>query len=360
MTNKLGLYIHVPFCAGRCPYCDFYTKCADRATRDAYVKAIQRDLLAREKEGYAFDTIYFGGGTPSVLDGTQVQTLLQVVRDHYSVAPDAEITVECNPSSNLEDFLPKVAKAGVNRVSLGMQSAVDRERQLLGRKADRNRVEEALHIARDNGISNLSLDIMLGVPEQTMDSLHRTLDFCLQTEVPHLSTYLLKLEEGTNFYRRRDKLALPSEETACTFYEETTRVLTGAGFYHYEISNFCKDGKESRHNLKYWRCQHYLGLGPAAHSYLNGTRFYYPRDLDAYLSGAAPIPDGTGGSFPERLMLALRLAEGFSEPLPESVQTKINLPYMADYLTYDGTALKLTERGFLVSNAVIGTLLEDY
>ncbi|HPZ01022.1 MAG TPA: radical SAM protein, partial [Clostridiales bacterium] len=177
--DPIGLYLHVPFCAGRCPYCDFFTLRADAEKRTAYVHALERDLISWSKEEYAFDTVYFGGGTPSVLEGQQVAELLHVIRDHFPLAPQAEITVECNPSSDLEAFLPPIIAAGVNRISLGLQSAVERERRLLGRTADRKRVEEVLSLIRDLGVDNISLDVMLGVPEQTADSLWETLDFCL-------------------------------------------------------------------------------------------------------------------------------------------------------------------------------------
>ena len=356
--KHIGLYVHVPFCASRCPYCDFYTERAGESVRSDFISALKRDVLAwSEKDDFCADTVYFGGGTPSVLPGDALAEILRLIKDRFHVPDSAEITVECNPSSDLETFLPAVTAAGVNRISLGMQSAVDNERKLLGRKADRKRVEECIALARRCGEDNISLDIMLGVPEQTEESLEETLQFCIDTGVPHLSSYMLKLEEGTNFYKRRDKLELPSEDTTVGFYEKTAAVLKAAGYQHYEISNFAKPGYEGRHNLKYWRCGEYLGLGPAAHSYLDGKRFYTEPDLTAYLDKEMISDEGTGGDFEERLMLALRLSEGFSEELPSTVMEELKKPYMAKYTNYDGKTLRLTEEGFLVSNSVISQLL---
>ena len=358
--KDIGLYIHVPFCKSRCPYCDFYTMRADEETKAAYVEAVKRSLREwAAKEDFCASTVYFGGGTPSVLTGEQVAEILTVVKELYHVPAAAEITVECNPSSDLEHFIPVVASAGVNRVSLGMQSAVDAERRQLGRLSGTARVEECLDICRSAGIDNLSLDIMLGVPDQTMESLQSTLDFCVDTGVPHISSYMLKLEEGTNYWKRQDRLNLADEDTVSAFYLEVGRRLAEAGFSHYEISNYAKPGYESRHNTKYWQCKEYLGIGPAAHSFLDGKRFYYERDLSSFLNGTEPVFDCTGGDFSERLMLALRLSEGFSEELPERIRQKLTRPYLAPYVTYDGTTLKLTEQGFLVSNAIIGLLLDD-
>lgn len=355
--KHIGLYLHVPFCASQCPYCNFYKERTEESVRFSYVEALKKDILAYRDAGFGFDTIYFGGGTPSLLKGEWVADLLTTIRQNFSVTEDAEITVECNPSSDLEDFLPKVRAAGVNRVSLGMQSAVDGERKALGRRADRQRVARCISLCREQDIENISIDIMLGVPGQTEESLQDTLAFCVETGVPHISAYMLKLEEGTVFYQRQEKLNLPEEDTVCRFYEQAEAFFSKNGYVHYEISNFCKPGYESRHNLKYWRCEEYLGLGPAAHSYLIGRRFSCPPNLEQYLEEPDVVFEGKGGSFEERLLLALRLKEGFSEPLTESLMEKVKQPYLAPYLSYDGTTLRLTEAGFLVSNTVIAELL---
>lgn len=325
--------------------------------RNVYVKTIKTELRENRDKTIRADSVYFGGGTPSVLSGEQLAEVLETVRECFTVSDDAEITVECNPSSDLEHFLPIVAEAGVNRLSLGMQSAVDEERRKLGRMADRNRVVEALSLARKHGIENLTLDVMLGVPGQTKTSLHDTLQFLLDSGVPHVSAYMLKLEEGTVFYKRRKALELPNEEETSDFYLQTIETLEGGGLYQYEISNFARPGFESRHNLKYWHCEEYLGFGPSAHSFYQGKRFYRKADWNAFVSGAPAIPDGTGGDFEERLMLALRLTEGYRGDIPKEVLERATQPVLRPFVEVGENSIRLTREGFLVSNTVIAELI---
>ncbi len=355
--NPVGIYLHVPFCQTLCPYCDFFKKRPAEGETDRYVEQIKSELSLYADRKISADSVYFGGGTPSVLSGAQLTGLLGAVRETFDVLPDAEITVECNPSSDLEHFLPAAAEAGVNRVSLGMQSAVDAERRSLGRRAGRARIEDVLSIARKSGISNLTLDVMLGVPGQTLHSLSETLAFLSDSGVPHVSAYMLKLEEGTPFYRKADRLDLPDEETVSAMYLSTIDTLEAAGLKQYEISNFAEPGFESRHNLKYWRCEEYLGFGPAAHSFYEGRRFYRPADWEAFYAGAPSVDDGPGGDFEERLMLALRLKEGYRGEIPAKLREKASQPMLAPYLEVGDHLLRLTKEGFLVSNRVLAELI---
>lgn len=322
-----------------------------------YADRMKTELREYRERSICADSLYVGGGTPSVLPGDVFADLIREVRATFEVLPGAEITVECNPSSDLEHFLPAAAEAGADRVSLGMQSAVDAERRKLGRLAGRDRVEEAIGLARREGITNLTVDVMLGVPGQTLKSLDETLRFLTDTGVPHVSAYILKLEEGTPFYRRRETLGLPSEDLVGDMYLHTAEVLEDAGLLQYEISNFARPGFESRHNLKYWHCEEYLGFGPAAHSYFEGQRFYRPADWDAFRNDCMTVPDGEGGSFEERLMLALRLTEGYRGPIPEQLRKKASDPVLAPFLTLTEDSLRLTREGFLVSNTVLAALL---
>lgn len=355
--EPIGLYFHVPFCSSLCPYCDFFKKRPEAGDMEAYVEHIKTELNVFRNRTIRADSVYFGGGTPSVLPGELFGDLLASVRDTFSITEDAEITVECNPSSDLETFLPAAASAGVNRLSFGMQSAVDAERRSLGRRADRARVKEALDLARKAGISNLSVDVMLGVPGQTLQSLEETLAFLKAQDVPHVSAYLLALEAGTVFAKRADRLDLPSEDLVTALYRRTAEFLEDAGLLQYEISNFARPGFESRHNLKYWHCDEYLGFGPAAHSFFEGKRSYYPGDWDAFLADHAPLPDGDGGSFEERLMLALRLREGYRGPVPAELREKASQPALRPYLEVGEDFLRLNREGFLVSNRVLSELL---
>ena len=375
VENCVGLYIHVPFCASKCPYCDFYSVVGgDRM--DAYCAAVTDELTSLRRVGAYADglrerelaTVYFGGGTPSLLGADRISALLRAVKDCFSVAPGAEVTVECNPSSSLAPgFFEALAAAGVNRVSLGMQSAVDAERKKLGRKATAADVSAAVNACRSAGIGNISLDVMLGVPGQTEQSLLQTLDHAVTLGSTHISAYMLSLEEGTFFYKKRDTLGLPDEDAVCDWYLAMCEHLKSRGYRHYEISNFCLPGYEARHNTSYWHDGEYLGIGPAAHSFLNGRRFFFPRDLDAFLRGEPPVDDGPGGGWEEVLMLALRLDTGVSlreikerfgvVPSP-SFADKIRQYQSGGLLAFDGDRLALTERGFLVSNILIGEIIE--
>ena len=272
-----GLYIHVPFCRSKCPYCDFYSCLSKKADTETYVASVIDEIKTgrRTKEftqnaDLSFDTIYFGGGTPSVIGADNIGSIIKCAKECYSISDDAEITVECNPSTVDDEFFRVLSSYVINRISLGMQSAVDNERKKLGRFADRNQVLSVINSAKKYGISNISLDVMLGIPEQTIESLDETIDFCISTGVPHISEYMLSIEEGTVFHKRIDTLRLPDEDTVCDMYMHLSEKLRNSGFRHYEISNFAKTGYESRHNTKYWNCEEYLGIGPSAHSCIDG------------------------------------------------------------------------------------------
>ena len=369
-----GIYIHVPFCSAKCPYCDFYSL-VGKEKIGAYCDAVMDELTTLRRTGpfagdlkhRAIATVYFGGGTPSFVGAENLSRLLLAVKDNFTVAPGAEITAECNPSSSLAPgFFETLAAAGFNRVSMGMQSAVDAERKKLGRKATASDVETAVKACQSAGITDISLDVMLGVPEQTERSLLSSLDFALSLGVTHLSAYMLSIEEGTFLDKKRDTLNLPEEDAVCDWYLTLCEHLKKRGLRHYEISNFCLPGHEAKHNTAYWRDKEYLGVGPAAHSYLNGRRFYFPRDLDAFIAGAPPVDDGPGGGWEETVMLALRLDTGISlqeikekfavTPSP-SLSAILKQYRTAGLLTFDGDRITLTEKGFLVSNSVIGEII---
>lgn len=359
--KNIGLYIHVPFCKSVCPYCDFYKVLANGDKQNEYVGALKRELK-KQSAGLAcrsVDTIYFGGGTPSVLSGDHFEEILVTIRESYKVTEDAEITVECNPSTNLETLVPVLSKLGVNRVSLGLQSAVDSERRALGRLSSAERVKECVKLIRENGISNISLDLMIGIPGQTEESLKESIAFIKDSGVPHVSAYILKIEEGTYFYKNIDKLDLPSDSLTADMYNLICEEFEKIGILQYEISNFAVPNFESRHNLKYWRCQEYLGVGPGAHSYLNGERKYFESDIDAFIDGCEPVFDDFGGSFNEQLMLALRLKEGYTGEIPEHILDKASSPILSKFLTVDesGRNIRLTREGFLVSNEIISKLI---
>lgn len=364
--NPIGLYLHIPFCNGKCPYCDFYSVAPRKGVTDSYVAALCRQI---DKENRIYDTVYFGGGTPSLLGADNVALILS----HIKRTPGCEVTLECNPSdtggiNSVFDF-GKAAKGGVNRISLGLQSADDTERKALGRRGGCDDVARAIAKAKAAGIENISLDLMLGIPNQTKESLLKSIEFCKNSGATHVSAYILKIEEGTFFHKKRESLTLPDEDETTELYLAAVDALEEAGFAQYEISNFAKSGYESRHNLKYWRCEEYLGIGAAAHSFADGKRFYYERSIDDFIVGKPPVDDGFGGDEEEYIMLALRLTEGlvfekfekrYGKKIPESIVQKAEFLQKHGIVTVDGKRLALTKQGFLLSNSVICELLADF
>ena len=342
--NKAGLYIHIPFCKNKCPYCDFYSKkyCENEAVE--YCSRLIYQMQAFEGE---FNTVYFGGGTPSIIPEELIGRLLDEAKKRFEIDENSEITIECNPSKDLQESFKLYKSYGINRISLGMQSAVDKERFALGRSAGRAQVEKAVCDAKNAGLENISLDLMLGTPKQTLASLDETFDFIDKMQVKHISAYMLKIEEGTKFFEMQNRLDLPDEDEISKMYLKTVEVLSQLGFSQYEISNFAKCGYESKHNLKYWELDEYLGLGASAHSFRQGKRFYTDKDFNI-------IPDGEGGSLEERIMLGLRLTKGINKKLiTKSYQQFIDMGYIKDL----GENIALTPKGMLVSNTIINELL---
>ena len=265
-----------------------------------------------------------------------------------------------------DDFFKKIAAAGVNRISLGVQSAVESERKSLGRLSGRKEIEKCIKDAQNAGINNISVDVMLGTPNQTGQSFDETLDFCISCGAKHISAYMLKLEEGTYFYKNKNKLNLPDDDITADMYLHMVSRLESAGFMQYEISNFSIPGFESRHNLKYWNCEEYLGIGPAAHSFIDGERFYYKRDTEAFLNGADPVPDGEGGGADEYIMLRLRLKAGIDFDEMKAKYPYEDYEYLKEkaiffskngFAEFDGKHLCLTPKGFLISNEIIENLV---
>ena len=368
--KNIGLYLHIPFCKSKCPYCDFYSFSGKDEQKDQYVTALQNKILSSISalQDYCHckgDTLYIGGGTPSVLGAKRLESLVNTYNSGF-LTNDAEITVECNPHGLDEDFFKVLHECGVNRISLGLQSAVDNERRILGRLSDRNQVENAVKSAQKVGFKNITLDVMLGVPEQTEKSLNETLDFCVSLGVPHISAYMLKLEENTHFYKNQHKYNFPDDDTTADLYLQMCETLENQGIMQYEVSNFAKSGFQSRHNLKYWHCEEYLGLGPSAHSFFNGKRFYFDRDFNAFANGNSPIPDGIGGDFTEYAMLALRLTEGlqetkvferFGHSIPSEIYEKSKIFVDNGYMRAIENGIALTRKGFLMSNSILAEIL---
>ncbi len=369
----LGLYIHIPFCKAKCAYCDFYSLAHSEEKMDAYTAALLRHLeeVAPRAAGMQVDTVYFGGGTPSYLGTARLIRILQTVQRRYDVTRDAEITLEANPDSAGDwRALRKLRRAGFNRLSLGVQSTDDELLRRIGRVHTYEQVQQAVTAARKAKLTNLSLDLIYGLPGQTMEDWQRTLADAVALGPEHLSCYGLKLEEGTPLWQQRQALTLPDDDAQAEMYLYTVAALSEAGYGQYEISNFARAGRESRHNLKYWRMQEYAGFGPGAHSDFGGVRYGYVRDLDAYIAGrlvlAEAETDGTLARDFEYVMLSLRTAEGIDRRTFENRYRQRFEAMERLFVQYEQAGLaqrteggwRLTPRGFLVSNSIIVALQE--
>lgn len=367
--NKIGLYLHTPFCKSKCGYCDFYSYCGDAEQYDKYTDALcKRILFFGERFCREADTVYLGGGTPSLLGGERLCKILETAKTAFRITEGAEITLEANPADDLLNTLESVKNAGVNRLSLGVQSAVSDELKILGRRHTNQDVVKTVADAKRVGIGNISCDLMLGIPNQTEKSLNESIDFLLTLEIPHISVYLLKIEQGTPFYQMADSLDLADDDKAAALYLQAAARLKEAGYEHYEISNFAKKGYESRHNLKYWNLEEYLGLGPAAHSFMEGKRFFFPRNTEEFIAENPPIADGVGGAAEEFLMLSLRLSSGLSFSALESkygITPTKEFNSFCEKLIKEGFAektfagIRLTSKGFLMQNPIVLGVLES-
>lgn len=369
----LGLYIHIPFCKAKCAYCDFYSLAHSEEKMDAYVAALLRHLeeVAPRAAGMQVDTVYFGGGTPSYLGAARLCRILQTVLRRYDVARDAEITLEANPDSAGDwKELRKLRRAGFNRLSLGVQSTDDALLRRIGRVHTYEQVQQAVMAARKAKFTNLSLDLIYGLPGQTMEDWQRTLADAVALGPEHLSCYGLKLEEGTPLWQQRQTLTLPDDDAQADMYLYTVAALGEMGYEQYEISNFAKSGKESRHNLKYWRMEEYAGFGSGAHSDFGGVRYGYVRDIDSYIAGRLVLSesetDSTLARDYEYVMLSLRTAAGIDRQTFEKRYRQRFQPMETLFEQYEKAGLasrteggwRLTPRGFLVSNSIIAALQE--
>lgn len=366
MSKSIGLYIHIPFCKSKCPYCDFFS-C--RASDDEYEKYTEI-LISKikywssiAKESVA--TVYFGGGTPSVLGTERLCRILNSITSNFNVLENAEITTEVNPESALKIDFSQLASAGFNRISVGMQSAVTREIKALGRIHSVEDAKITVKKAKNSGINNISLDLMMGIPYQTIESLEESIRFCDSCGVTHISSYILKIEENTKFYDIQHKLTLPDEDEQANLYLYAVKLLDELGYKQYEISNFAKAGFESKHNSSYWQCKEYIGIGPSAHSFYNGKRFYYGRSIDDFANDKI-IDDGIGGTEEEFIMLSLRLKKGlcfdeyeqiFSKALSPTIIKKSEKYIKSGYMNLSDKRLCFTPKGFLVSNSIICDLI---
>lgn len=375
--TPLGIYIHVPFCRSKCQYCDFYSV---TSKEDKLLDRYQRAICAHIKEtgalapNYLVDTIYFGGGTPSFFGADGMIAILNTIRKYFDVSSSAEITFEANPDSVSDRLLKKLRREGFNRVSLGIQCDNDEILKKIGRPHDYQQAVHAVERIRKKGFRNLSIDLMYGLPGQSLQAWERTLKNVLRLMPEHVSCYGLKVEEGTPLYEYQQFCNLADDDTQADMYLSAIQILKEHGYRQYEISNFCRKGNVSRHNLKYWSGGEYLGFGPDASSDFGGRRFTAVRDLQGYIDGIL-----SGGQVlrevqqiapreraSEYLMMRLRTTAGLD---PREYEKQYLLPFgpLAEALqqfkqqglaheTYDGR-WHLTPTGFLLSNTIISDLM---
>ena len=364
--NELGVYVHLPFCARRCPYCDFFS--SERVNDlSAYADAVSRQLKACAS-GETVDTVYFGGGTPSLFDAKDIEKMLGAVRESFSLAGDCEITIEVNPTGQDKDRLRALRELGINRLSVGVQSFDDGELRLIGRLHDAGQALRTIGSAREAGFGRISADLIYGLPSQTRDSFRASLKKAVETGVTHISCYCLTLSEGSPL----KSLELPGEEEQRAMYLDCCELLEAAGIKQYEVSNFARPGHESRHNLKYWTGQRFLGVGAGAHGFDGRERYYIKPDIDAFLSRPASgsriteeVP-GDDGKLEEYLIFSLRLRSGvkwkaLGELGGENARKRIErlLPSLkrAGLAREDGDGFSLTPEGMFVSNSIISRII---
>lgn len=379
----LAIYVHIPFCAKHCAYCDFNTyveksqSAIVQATVDAICADIEQTGRGWEGEPHAVATIFFGGGTPTFLTGPQLTRILQTIRDNFAVLPDAEISSEANPGSSDAEKFAAMRAAGFNRLSIGVQSFDNELLVALDRFHTANEAENALSAARSAGFANLNLDLMFRLPQQTPERWQSSLERAIALQTEHLSLYALTLEPGTRFERQHTggKLRLPDEDTEAAMYEQAIAVLGDAGYDHYEVSNFALPGFRCRHNLTYWRNEEYLGFGPGAVSYLEGRRWKRERLPARYVEKAETGADLTvetetlaaAASLGETILLGLRLRDGLPlqrlrdryhvEPLTRFASQIASLSERG-LLSHDNDTLRLTERGLFLADEVTLHFLE--
>ena len=384
--KRLGIYVHIPFCAKKCNYCDFYSLASGEDEKKAYIEALKREIREVAKnvnDEYRVYTIYFGGGTPSIIKAYYIKEILDEIRSHFKLYEDdffPEITIECNPKTVDMEKLLVYKEAGVNRISLGLQSTNDDELRLLGRIHTYEDFLYSYDMVRKSGFTNVNIDLMSAIPNQKISTYERSLDELIKLNPEHISSYSLIIEEGTNFYQKYADNApfvkdLPSEEEDRAMYELTLERLKEAGYKRYEISNYAKDGYYSKHNTSYWERVPYLGFGVGASSLFENERYDHVGNLKEYIKNAG-ISDvrrnitklSLRDEMSEFMFLGLRLIDGISkrvftkiftftvdEIFGDVVKKHINNELLID----NGDFLKLSDRGLDISNYVLSDFLLD-
>ena len=378
MKTPLELYFHIPFCVKKCAYCDFLSTEAGEGTKKAYMKRLIEDMEQfPHKEKYLVTSVFIGGGTPTVVEAGEIAELLCRAKSSFAFAEDAEITIEANPKTVQENSLLLYRKAGINRISFGLQSVYEKELKTLGRIHSYEDFLESFRMAKEAGFANINIDLMFAIPGQTLESWQQTLHMAAKLDAAHISAYSLIIEEGTPFYaayqkdlERRERGGipelLPSEETEEQMYSDAVQILKEYGYERYEISNFAKEGFACRHNEGYWTGVHYAGFGLGAASYIENRRFVKTRLLEEYLKGDFSEQEQEVLSEQEQMaefmILGLRRTKGISKEefqrrfqrgLPDRYRKVIDDYKEKGLLVEEGDWIFFTERGTLLSNLVL-------
>lgn len=380
MKKDLGLYLHIPFCIQKCGYCDFLSAPAGREEREAYVQALEKEIRSYGDfaGGYRVSTVFVGGGTPSCLEASQTERIFEAVKDTFEIERMPEISMEMNPGTVTKEKLQAYKNCGINRLSIGLQSVRDSNLRLLGRIHTYEEFLESFRLAREAGFQNINVDLISSLPGQTEESWREELKTIAELSPEHISVYQLILEEGTTFYEKyaAHPELLPDEETSRAIYQATEEVLGQYGFHQYEISNYAKEGRECRHNLKYWERDDYLGLGLGAASMVRNIRMNNTGDMKTYLEKCGePKTMRTDVQFLEEprqieefMFLGLRKTRGISKKEFRRVfgrdielvyEKALKKLFSSGMLLEKKDRLYLSKEGVLLSNAVLSEFLFD-
>lgn len=380
MKKDLGLYIHIPFCVKKCAYCDFLSWKGSDEEREAYVQALEKEISSYSEfaKDYRVSTVFFGGGTPSVLEGEQTERILKKIRDTFRVEKDAEITLEMNPGTAQKEKLLLYRELGINRLSIGLQSVKNENLKLLGRIHTYGDFLDSYRMAREAGFDNISADLISSLPGQTLEEWKEELEILQETPLEHISVYQLIIEKGTEFYEKygEHEELLPDEETSREIYLWTGKYLKEHGFEQYEISNYARPSRKSRHNLRYWERKDYLGLGLGAASMVHNIRMSNTRDWKKYIEGSQnPKRLREEVEFLEEprqmeefMFLGLRKTEGvsrkefrrtFGRELDMVYEKALEKHLENGMLEASKDRIRLSQAGILVSNQVLSDFIFD-
>lgn len=361
-----GLYIHIPFCIRKCKYCDFTSFTGCEGNFGEYAEKLTAEM--KIYKGERIDSIFIGGGTPSILNVSDLKKIADAIYENFDVQKNAEFTIESNPKTLTDEKLYEIRKMGVNRLSIGVQSFNDDELKKIGRIHNSKDAENAVIAAKSAGFSNINIDLMFSLPSQSEKSFKNTLEKAISLNPEHISCYSLILEEGTPLFDEYedDKIVLPDEECDRAIYKYTVEALKKAGFLQYEISNFAKKGYECKHNLKYWNCDEYIGIGLAAHSYVNDERYFNTDLLEKYLSGEYSDSKREKLTLDDKIkefvIMGLRKSEGisksvflkrFKRDISDIYSEQIGKFKALKLIEEEGDFLRLTFEGINISNSVL-------